>query len=92
MGRAFPNVRVPSADRIRDIGAQFGLDLSDDEVAYLSELNAENIAGYERIDELASSRHSSYRDRGPGYRPDEAEDPTTPGSQSVESRATRTAR
>lgn len=75
MGRAFPNVRAPSADQIRAIGAQFDLDLSDHEVTYLSELITENLAGYERIDELAPSSRPSYRERGPGYQPDKTEDP-----------------
>lgn len=76
MERAFPNVRVPSPEQIREIGEQYHLDLSADDVSYLLELIEENIEGYERIDALASKQsRTSYRERGPGYRPDEAEDP-----------------
>jgi len=74
MNGAFPNVRTPSADQIRKIGAEFGLDLSEAEVAYLSELVAENLPEYERIDELTMSSRPTDRERGAGYRPDDEED------------------
>jgi len=76
MEPAFPNVRSPNPERIRQIGRKYGIEFSDSEVEYLSELVDENLAGYERIDELSpESTRASYTDRGPGYRPNEDEDP-----------------
>jgi len=77
-----PSVRPPTETEIREHGAHFGLELSDEEVADFAAMLSGRMAVYERIEQLHESRErterserASFGARDPGYRPGPDEDP-----------------
>ena len=68
-------IKHPTFDDIELIAAQFGLELSPDDVESFQELMAGPIASYERIDQLVEPKPAVKYPRSPGYRPEATENP-----------------
>jgi amidase len=67
---------MPSREDVRELAAELGFDLTEEEVEDYTEMLAGKMAVYELIEELPSPRRRiEFTDRDPGYRPGEDEDP-----------------
>lgn len=74
-GRAVIIVKTPTLEELRIIAAQFGFDLSTEDLASFQALMAGSLASYARLQELIEPRLPVKYPRSPGYRPDRQEDP-----------------
>jgi amidase len=68
-------VRTPSLEQLGEIALEYGLDLSDDDLASFQGLVAGALAGYARLDELAEPVPPVRYPRTPGHRPPPEENP-----------------
>src|ERR1700748_3585802 len=68
-------VRLPTLDQINDLGADFGLVLTADEVAAFQQAFKGPLASYGRLDELVPPGLAPIAPRSPGYRPSASENP-----------------
>ncbi len=68
-------VKLPSKDQIREIGASFGLDLTDDDAASFREIFKGPLQSYARLDQLVEPTLPVIAPRTPGYRPGPDENP-----------------
>lgn len=71
-----PSLRPPTADEVRDLARDHYLDPSDEAIQVFTEVIAEALQGYERLEELPEpTPERRYTERDPGYRPGRDEDP-----------------
>src|SRR5258708_9681895 len=68
-------VRLPTLDQINDLGADFGLVLTADEIAAFQQAFKGPLASYGRLDELVPPGLAPVSPRSPGYRPAASENP-----------------
>ncbi|WP_049947170.1 amidase family protein [Halarchaeum acidiphilum] len=72
-------MRAPTEDEVAEIAADLGITFGVGESEKVAELVAESIALLEDVEEMPTPRlgprEYTYTDRGPGYQPDEEEDP-----------------
>src|SRR5258708_25905379 len=68
-------VRLPTLEQIDDLGADFGLVLTADEIAAFQQAFKGPLASYGRLDELGPPALAPVAPRSPGYRPSAAENP-----------------
>src|SRR6202040_2054572 len=68
-------VRLPTLGQIDDLGSNFGLVLTADEVAAFQQAFKGPLASYGRLDELVPPALAPIAPRSPGYRPSAAENP-----------------
>ena len=68
-------VKTPTLDEIQTIASQFGLDLSEADLASFQGLMAGTLASYQRLQALPEPTLPVKYPRAGGYRPDRAEDP-----------------
>ena len=68
-------VRLPTLDQIDDLGADFGLVLTADEIAAFQQAFKGPLASYGRLDELVPPALAPIAPRSPGYRPAASENP-----------------
>jgi amidase len=68
-------VRLPSFEQIDELGSDFGLVLSADEVAAFQQAFKGPLASYGRLEELVAPNLGPVAPRSPGYRPEAAENP-----------------
>src|SRR5580693_3666540 len=68
-------VRLPTLAQISDLGAKFGLVLSDDEIAGFQQAFKGSLVSYSRLDELVPPALAPIAPRSPGYRPNASENP-----------------
>src|ERR1700686_501839 len=68
-------VRLPTLEQINDLGSNFGLVLSADEIAAFQQAFKGPLASYGRLDELVPPALAPVAPRSPGYRPTQAENP-----------------
>src|SRR3954449_11133595 len=68
-------VRLPTLDQINDLGADFGLVLTKEEVAAFQQAFRGPLASYGRLDELVAPSLAPVPPRSPGYRPAASENP-----------------
>src|SRR5258706_14568510 len=68
-------VRLPTLEQIDDLGSDFGLVLTVDEVAGFQQAFKGPLASYGRLDELVPPALAAVAPRSPGHRPSAAENP-----------------
>src|SRR6266702_818762 len=68
-------VRLPTLEQIDDLGADFGLVLTADEIAGFQQAFKGPLASYGRLDELVPPALAPIAPRSPGYRPAATENP-----------------
>src|SRR4051794_27945641 len=68
-------VRLPTLDQIDDLGSDFGLVLTADEIAAFQQAFKGPLASYGRLDELVPPSLAPIAPRSPGYRPRASENP-----------------
>src|SRR5882724_5638978 len=68
-------VRLPTLEQIGDLGADFGLVLTADEIAAFQQAFKGPLASYGRLDELVPPALAPIAPRSPGYRPVASENP-----------------
>src|SRR6266436_6519552 len=68
-------VRLPTLEQIDNLGSDFGLVLSADEVAAYQQAFKGPLASYGRLDELVPPSLAPIAPRSPGYRPSASENP-----------------
>jgi amidase len=68
-------VRLPTLEQIEDLGADFGLVLTTDEVAAFQQAFKGPLTSYGRLDELVPPALAPVAPRSPGYRPAASENP-----------------
>src|ERR1700748_412940 len=68
-------VRLPTLDQIGDLGADFGLVLTVDELAACQQAFKGHLASYGRLEELVPPALAPIAPRSPGYRPTASENP-----------------
>src|ERR1700693_5438463 len=68
-------VRLPTLGQIDDLGSNFGLVLTADEVAACHQALKGPLASYGRLDELVPPALAPIAPRSPGYRPSASENP-----------------
>src|SRR3979411_2629448 len=68
-------VRLPTLDQIDDLGSDFGLVLTVDEIAAFQQAFKGPLASYGRLDELVPPALAPIAPRSPGYRPAAPENP-----------------
>src|ERR1700726_396274 len=68
-------VRLPTLEQIDDLGADFGLVLSADEIAAFQQAFKGPLASYGRLEELVPPSLAPVAPRSPGYRPSASENP-----------------
>jgi amidase len=68
-------VRLPTLEQIDDLGSDFGLVLTADEVAAFQQAFKGPLASYSRLEELVPPALAPVAPRSPGYRPPAAENP-----------------
>ena len=68
-------VRLPTLQQIDDLGADFGLVLTTDEIAAFQQAFKGPLASYGRLDELVPPALAPIAPRSPGYRPEASENP-----------------
>src|ERR1700744_6054339 len=68
-------VRLPTLEQIDDLGSDFGLVLTADEVAAFQQAFKGPLASYGRLDELVPPALAPIAPRSPGYRPAASENP-----------------
>src|SRR6202163_1306759 len=68
-------VRLPTLEQIDNLGSDFGLVLSADEVAAFQQAFKGPLASYGRLDELVPPTLAPIAPRSPGYRPSASENP-----------------
>lgn len=69
------SVRPPHAARVRELAAQFGMSMSDEDARSFAGIMAGTVAGYARLDELAAPSLPTRYPRTPGWRPTAEENP-----------------
>ena len=62
-------VRLPTLEQIDDLGSDFGLVLSADEIAAFQQAFKGPLASYGRLEELVPPALAPVAPRSPGYRP-----------------------
>src|SRR4029450_154390 len=68
-------VRLPTLDQIDDLGSDFGLVLTADEIAAFQQAFKGPLASYDRLDALVPPAPAPIAPRCPGYRPAASENP-----------------
>src|SRR3979490_2862262 len=68
-------VRLPTLEQIDNLGSDFGLVLSADDVAAFQQAFKGPLASYRRLDELVPPTLAPIAPRSPGYRPSASENP-----------------
>src|SRR5947199_9145498 len=68
-------VRLPTLEQIDDLGADFGLVLTAEEIAAFQQAFKGPLASYGRLDELVPPALAPIAPRSPGYRPAASEHP-----------------
>src|SRR3977135_2788604 len=68
-------VRLPTLEQIDNLGSNFGLVLTADEVAAFQQAFKGPLASYGRLDELVPPSLAPIAPRSPGYRPPASENP-----------------
>src|SRR3954470_9466245 len=68
-------VRLPTLDQIDDLGSDFGLVLTAQEIAAFQQAFKGPLASYGRLDELVPPALAPVAPRSPGYRPQASENP-----------------
>src|SRR6185436_10558525 len=68
-------VRLPTLGQIDDLGADFGLVLTADEITAFQQAFKGPLASYDRLDELVPQALAPIAPRSPGYRPAASENP-----------------
>src|SRR6202008_2046871 len=68
-------VRLPTLEQIDDLGSDFGLVLTADEVAAFQQAFKGPLASYGRLEELVPPALAPVAPRSPGYRPPPSENP-----------------
>ncbi len=68
-------VRLPTLDQIDDLGSDFGLVLTADEISAFQQAFKGPLASYGRLDELVPPALAPIAPRSPGYRPAASENP-----------------
>src|SRR3979411_1746847 len=68
-------VRLPTLEQIDNLGSDFGLALTADEVAAFQQAFKGPLASYGRLDELVPPALAPIAPRSPGYRPPASENP-----------------
>ena len=68
-------VRLPTLEQIDDLGSDFGLVLTADEIAAFQQAFKGPLASYGRLDELVPPALAPIAPRSPGYRPAASENP-----------------
>src|SRR6202048_223948 len=68
-------VRLPTLEQIDNLGSDFGLVLTVDEVAAFQQAFKGPLASYGRLDELVPPALAPVAPRAPGYRPSAPENP-----------------
>src|SRR5260370_28561030 len=68
-------VRLPTLEQIDNLGSDFGLVLTADEVVAVRRAFRGRLASYGRLDELVPPALAPVAPRSPGYRPAQAENP-----------------
>ena len=68
-------VRLPTLEQIDNLGSDFGLVLSADEVAAFQQAFKGPLASYGRLEELVPPALAPVAPRSPGYRPPASENP-----------------
>src|SRR4030088_850048 len=68
-------LRLPKLEQINDLGSDFGLVLSADDVAAFQQAFKGPLASYGRLDELVPPTLAPVAPRSPGYRPAASENP-----------------
>jgi amidase len=68
-------VRLPTLEQIDDLGSDFGLVLSSEEVVAFQQAFKGPLASYGRLDELVPPALGAVAPRSPGYRPPASENP-----------------
>ena len=68
-------VRLPTLEQIDDLGSDFGLVLSADEIAAFQQAFKGPLASYGRLEELVPPSLAPVAPRSPGYRPAASENP-----------------
>src|SRR5256885_7092836 len=68
-------VRLPTLDQIDDLGSDFGLVLTAEEIAAFQQAFKGPLASYGRLDELVPPALAPIAPRSPGYRPSATENP-----------------
>src|SRR5437868_7769434 len=68
-------VRLPTLEQIDDLGADFGLVLTAEEIAAFQQAFKGPLASYGRLDELVPAALAPIAPRSPGYRPAASENP-----------------
>ena len=68
-------VRLPTLEQIDNLGSDFGLVLTADEVAAFQQAFKGPLASYGRLDELVPPALAPVAPRSPGYRPSASENP-----------------
>jgi amidase len=68
-------VRLPTTEQIKDIGAQFGLVLTEEELSSFREAFKGPLSSYGRLEDLVAPSLPISVPRAPGYRPLAAENP-----------------
>ena len=73
-------VRLPTLEQIDDLGSDFGLVLSSEEVVAFQQAFKGPLASYGRLEELVPPALAPVAPRSPGYRPPHRKIPTAPGT------------
>src|SRR3979411_436979 len=68
-------VRLPTLEQIDNLGSDFGLFLTADEIAAFQQAFKGPLASYGRLDELVPPALAPVAPRSPGYRPQASENP-----------------
>src|SRR5262252_11013927 len=68
-------VRVPTLEQINDLGSDFGLVLTAEEIAAFQQAFKGPLASYGRLGELVPPQLAPIVPRSPGYRPPASENP-----------------
>src|ERR1700749_988635 len=67
--------RLPTLEQIDELGSDFGLILSADEIAAFQQAFKGPLDSYSRLEELVPPALGSVAPRSPGYRPSRSENP-----------------
>ena len=76
-------VRLPTLEQIDDLGSDFGLVLSADEIAAFQQAFKGPLASYGRLEELVPPTLAPVAPRSPGYRPAASENPHGRGTKGL---------
>src|SRR3979411_1139625 len=68
-------IRLPTLEQIHNLGSDFGLALTADEVAAFQQAFKGPLASYDRLEELVPPALAPVAPRSPGYRPPASENP-----------------